>query len=100
MIDRLHVVHRPPLSTSPTTPSPPALESLEYIYFTDASGSWGCAALYGDTWFQVKWDSPSQSLSITEKEMINYLGMPSMGIFLQVVCHSDNQSVIADVVQD
>ena len=69
--------------------------------FYGCSGSRGCAALHGDTWFQVKWDSRSQSLSITDKEMIPIIlacqvwGSSWGG--LQVFCHSDNQSVIADL---
>ena len=38
--------------------------------FTDASGSWGCAAWHGDAWFQVKWDARAELLSIAEKELI------------------------------
>ena len=45
--------------------------SLQQVHlFTDASGSWGCAAWHGDTWFQVEWDPCSRSLSIAEKELI------------------------------
>ena len=124
MIDLLHAVHRPPSSRTPIRLSqgfradlawwreflvqwngvsfltPPASLPRTHL-FTDASGSWGCAAWHGDAWFQVEWDSLSQSLSIAEKELIPIIlacqvwGSSWSGY--QVICHSDNQSVVADL---
>ena len=124
MIDLLHAVHRPPSSRTPirlnqgfradlawwreflvqwngvSFLTPPASLPRTHL-FTDASGSWGCAAWHGDAWFQVEWDSLSQSLSIAEKELIPIIlacqvwGSSWSGY--QVVCHSDNQSVVADL---
>ena len=80
--------------------TPPASLPRTHL-FTDASGSWGCATWHGDAWFQVEWDSLSQSLSIAEKELIPIIlacqvwGSSWSGY--QVVCHSDNQSVVADL---
>ena len=34
------------------------------------SGSWGCGAWHGHSWFQVRWDERSHHLSIAEKELI------------------------------
>ena len=42
----------------------------EIEVFSDASGSWGCGAVCGDSWFQQEWDSRLQPLSIAIKEMI------------------------------
>ena len=69
--------------------------------FSDASGSWGCAAWHGDAWFQVQWDVRASSLSIAEKELIPIIlacevwGRSWAGC--QVVCHCDNQAVVADL---
>ena len=124
MIDLLHAVHRPPSSRTPIRLSqsfradlawwqeflvqwngvsfltPPS--SLPKVHlFTDALGSWGCAAWHGDEWFQVEWDSRSHSLSIAEKELIPIIlacqvwGTSWAG--LQVICHCDNQAVVADL---
>ena len=69
--------------------------------FTNTSGSWGCAAWHGDSWFQVEWDSRSHPLSIAEKELVPIIlacqvwGRSWSGC--QVICHCDNQSVVADL---
>ena len=80
--------------------NPPS--SLQQVHlFTDASGSWGCAAWHGDTWFQVEWDPHSRSLSIAEKELIPIIlacqvwGTSWSGC--RVICHCDNQEVVADM---
>jgi len=124
MIDLLHAVHRLPGSKIPIRLSQgfradlawwqeflvqwngvsflhPPLSRPQVHIFTDASGSWGCAAWHADEWFQVKWDSRSQPLSIAEKEFIPIILAcqvwgASWGGF-QVICHSDNQSVVADM---
>ena len=43
----------------------------EIEVFSDGSGSWGCGAVCGDSWFQQEWDSRLQTLSIAIKEMIS-----------------------------
>ena len=124
MIDLLHAVHRPPSSKTPIRLSqdfradlawwreflglwngvsfitpPSSLPKVDL--FTDASGSWGCAAWHGDAWFQVEWDSRSHPLSIAEKELVPIIlacqvwGRSWSGC--QVICHCDNQSVVADL---
>ena len=37
---------------------------------SDASGSWSCEAWHNEKWFQLGWDSSTQELHITAKEMI------------------------------
>ncbi len=54
--------------TSLWTPSPPALSC-----FSDASGSWGCAAILSTTphqWFQLEWPASWQDTNIAAKEML------------------------------
>ena len=37
---------------------------------SDASGSWGCGAWYGHSWFQLQWDNRSAHLPIMVKELL------------------------------
>ncbi len=66
---------------------------------SDASGSWGCGAWYGESWFQIQWDSRSQDLPIACKELIPIVvacatwGKAWRGS--RVICHCDNQVVVA-----
>ena len=63
--------------------------------------SWGCGAWHANTWFQVKWDARAEGLSIAEKELIPVIvacqAWGSQWEGLQVICHSDNQLVVADL---
>ena len=65
----------------------------------DASGSWGCGAWRQSHWLQVQWGPQSQSLSITEKELVPIIlacdlwGRAWQG--RRVRCHCDNQVVVA-----
>ena len=49
-------------------PPPTHLPKIEL--YSDASGSWGCGARCGNSWFQLSWDAASHHLSIAEKELI------------------------------
>ena len=66
---------------------------------SDASGSWGCGAWHQSRWLQVQWGPQSQSLSITEKELVPIIlacdlwGRAWQG--RRVRCHCDNQVVVA-----
>ena len=122
MLNLLHSVHLPPRSTAQIRLSkgfrsdlawwqefiiqwngvsflfPPShLPQVEMT--SDASGSWGCGAWYGNSWLQLRWDSQSQALSITEKELIPIIlacdtwGKAWQG--LQVLCYCNNQVVVA-----
>ena len=78
-------------------PPPSSFPSLEVT--SDASGSWGCATWHGHHWFQVKWCSRAEPLSIAEKELIPIiLALVAWGdswAHRQIICHCDNQVVVA-----
>ena len=73
--------------------------SREVSVTSDASGSWGCGAWYGNKWFQLEWNRDSQSLDISAKELIPILiaavvwGDSWQGC--KVKAHCDNQAVVA-----
>lgn len=124
MIDLLHATHRPHACNTAIRLNLgfradlawwqeflAAWNGVSYLYpprsfpkvhlYSDASGSWGCAAWCGDAWFQVQWDARASSISIAEKELIPIIlacevwGQSWSGC--QVICHCDNQSVVADL---
>ena len=49
-----------------------ALREAGIMVTSDASGSWGCGAFWGDFWLQMAWDNNPEvlSLSIAIKEMV------------------------------
>ena len=75
-------------------------QAPETEIFTDASGSWGCAAVWEGHWFQLPWSStPSfMSASIAPKELLPVVlaagtwGHHWMG--KTILCHSDNEAVV------
>ena len=122
MIDLLHAVHLPPHSRTPIRlnagfradlvwwrefltrwngvsflPPPSHLPMTEFT--SDASGSWGCGAWHRLSWFQVQWGPRSQALSIAQKELIPIIlacdAWGSSWHSQQVLCHCDNQVVVA-----
>ena len=122
MIDLLHAVHHPPHSRTPIRlnagfradlawwrefltrwngvsflPPPSHLPMTEFT--SDASGSWGCGAWHRLSWFQVQWGPRSQALSIAQKELIPIIlacdAWGSSWHGQQVLCHCDNQVVVA-----
>ena len=80
-------------------PPPSFLPQLNLYFTTDASGSWGCGAWHGTSWFKVKWDSRAHHLGIAEKELIPIViacfiwGNPWYGH--QIRCYCDNQAIVA-----
>ena len=68
---------------------------------SDTSGSWGCGAWHDSRWFQIKWDAASQELPIMVKEMLPIvLACERWGPLWQnqwVICHCDNQAVVASI---
>lgn len=67
--------------------------------YSDASGSWGCGALWGTQWFQLEWgDLPVAHESIAAKELLPVLiacivwGKDWEG--LSIRCYSDNQAAV------
>ena len=69
--------------------------------WTDASGSWGCGALWDGQWLQVAWSEwPSFGLAnISAKELLPIVvAAATWGRHWRgrvVVCHCDNQAVVA-----
>ena len=47
------------------TPQPP-----DIFIETDASGSWGCGALFNNLWFQLKWSTEWKPIDIMAKELV------------------------------
>ena len=47
---------------------PPA--NPPFVIRSDASGSWGCGAVYRDLWFQLQWPTSWQAVSIALKELV------------------------------
>lgn len=76
---------------------PPASLPSTHVY-SDASGSWGCAARYGLKWFQVQWDQSTADLPIAVKELLPILiGCTIWGhewTKHRVIWHCDNQTVV------
>ena len=71
--------------------------------FSDASGSWGCGAYSGNTWFQFQWPADMGDCHISTKEMIPVVmaaivwGHRWQG--LSVCFHTDNTAVVALINQ-
>lgn len=63
---------------------------------SDASGSWGCGAWHGHSWFQLQWDHQSSALLIMVKELLPIiLACAIWGPSWQNHRHGDNQVVVA-----
>jgi hypothetical protein len=79
----------------------PSASRPSVCFSSDASGSWGCAAHWGNHWFQLKWDGPSRALPIAVKELIPIIlaaavwGPRWRGETVKCLC--DNQAVVASV---
>lgn len=71
--------------------------------WSDASRSWGCGALWRDSWFQIEWkDWPGfQEATIASKELLLLVIVAAMwGLRWRgsvVLCHCDNQAVVSVV---
>ena len=124
MIDLLHAVHHPPNSKIPIRLNagfradlawwqefvaqwngisflqPPSQLPGTELY-SDSSGKWGRGAWQEGSWLQAEWNPQSQALSIAEKELIPIIlaceawGKAWSG--RRILCHCDNQSVVADL---
>ena len=78
----------------------PVRESCPDVHFwSDASGSWGCGAVWQSLWFQVAWDLlPIASASIASKEFFPIVvagaiwGRQWKGAM--VCAHCDNAAVV------
>ena len=71
----------------------------QFHIHTDASGSWGCGAVFRDQWFQLPWEESWFKANITAKELVSIvLSTAVWGPQLhrsQVCYHCDNSSVVA-----
>jgi len=72
----------------------PDVENRTVKLYSDASGSWGCAAVFKDQWFQWQWSHQACSWHIAPKKLLPIvLAMLMWGEEL-VVCNCDNSSVV------
>ena len=82
------------ISIMPPT-SPP------HVMRSDASGSWGCGAVYEDHWFQLRWPPAWAGVSIAPKELVPIvIAMILWGpqwAGQRVCCLCDNAAVVAAV---
>lgn len=78
----------------------------EVEMWSDASGSWGCGAFWGERWFQVAWERCGEfrAASIAAKELLPIV--VAVGIWgpywvgSTVLCHCDNLAVVGAVQGD
>ena len=70
----------------------------DHSLFTDASGTWGCGALWDRSWFQKAWPADWASVNIATKELVPIiLAMEMWGRAWQgthVLVRSDNMAVV------
>ena len=73
------------------------------VVWSDASGSWGCGAHWGNQWCQVPWGEwlGFASASIAAKELLPIIVATAIwGPWwkgLVVMCHCDNEAVVASI---
>ena len=75
--------------------------NIPLVMVSDASGSWGCGASYGNLWFQLQWPPAWDSGSITAKELVPIVvGVALWGPYWagkRIRCLCDNTAVVAAV---
>ena len=77
------------------------LQSPDFSIWSNASGSWGCAAVWDSQWFQVAWQNCEEfsEASIAAKEMLPILVAAAVWgrqwVGSTVLCNSDNEAVVA-----
>ena len=80
-------------------PIDPPLQDV--LITTDASGNWGCAAIWGNQWWQWRWTSSTFNWNIAAKELFPIvLAAATWGSqwwHAQVNCHCDNLQAAANV---
>lgn len=80
-----------------------ALQHPSIELWSDASGAWGCGALWMDKWFQVEWrEWPGfQDATISSKELLPLVIAAAIWgpewRSSVVLCHCDNQAVVSVV---
>ena len=79
----------------------PRVMSLQTPLISDASGNWGCGALWATHWFQWKWEGRAVAWSIAPKELLPIIfGLAVWGkqwVGSRIECHCDNAAVVAAV---
>ena len=76
----------------------PSVETERLELVSDASGSWGCATVWGTQWLQWRWNAKAQSWHIAPKEFLPVLlacivwGKEWSGKLIR--CHCDNMAVV------
>ena len=72
--------------------------SPRFSFSTDASGSWGCGACWGDRWIQCAWNGVWSGVNIATKELLPILLAVAMwGAYWhgsQVLVRCDNMAVV------
>ena len=70
---------------------------------TDASGSWGCGALFGCHWFQWQWLADWSALGIMSKELVPIvMSRTVLGLHLrrqQVLIQCDNSNLVSAIAK-
>lgn len=72
-----------------------------FVIRSDASGSWGCGAIYENLWFQLRWPLSWQAVSIAPKELLPIV----VAVVLwgphwagqRICCLCDNMAVVAAI---
>lgn len=77
---------------------PEASQSPDLVFHSDASGQWGCGAVFGRSWCQLQWHEEEKEFSIAFKELVPILlasmiwGRGWRGTRVTVYC--DNEAVV------
>ena len=78
---------------------PPPTPSI-HIY-SDASGSWGCGAIWSQAWLQIQWPPEWHSENIATKELVPIVAAAatwgSQWQFQAIRCHCDNIAVVSAI---
>ena len=73
------------------------------VFFTDASGSWGCGAVWDTKWLQGQWPSQWEHTSIMVKELVPTVCAAAVWgpkwAGQHVLCYCDNMSVVASLTK-
>ena len=78
---------------------PARLSNPNHEFFADASGSFGCGAIWNQCWLQFEWPQSFRSAAIAPKELVPIVmacvvwGRVWKGQVVQV--HSDNEAVVS-----
>ena len=56
-----------------------SIDSMQVV--SDASGSWGCGAIWGQNWCQLQWPQEWLSIPITAKELAPIVGACCLAFF-------------------